>query len=106
MTNNKAMKTVKNKTVLITGAAMGMGKMYAERSVEEGAKVILWDINEKGLKKTAKELKAKGGKVHTFIVDVSDYKDIARAAKQVLEEIGPVDILFNNAGTLPDHPFL
>jgi short-subunit dehydrogenase len=92
------METVKNKKVLITGGAMGMGRLFAEKGVEEGAKVVLWDINEKELKKTVKELKAKGGKIHSYIVDVSDPKDIERGAKQVLDEVGTIDILFNNAG--------
>ena len=51
------MDTVAGKKVLITGAAMGMGKIYAQLAVSEGAAaVVLWDINEVALKETAAEL--------------------------------------------------
>ena len=53
------MKTVEGKRVLITGAGMGMGKMYAELAVgEAAADVILWDVNEAALKQTAEELRS------------------------------------------------
>jgi short-subunit dehydrogenase len=94
----KNMQTVANKTVLITGGAMGIGKLFAEKSVQEGAKVVLWDINQNALKATADELRSKGGQVFYYVVDVSDYKSIEQGAQQVLNEVGTVDVLFNNAG--------
>lgn len=100
------MKTVKNKVVLITGAAMGMGRLYAERGVEEGARVVLWDINSKVLRKTVKELIEKGGNVDSYIVDVSNPEAIDRTAKRVLDEIGVVDVLINNAGIVVGADFV
>ncbi len=94
-----AMKTVAGKRVLITGAAMGMGRMYAERAVAEGASdVILWDINEAALAETVVALEKDGGTVHSYRVDVSDAAAIAAAAEQVRSEVGDPEIVFNNAG--------
>jgi all-trans-retinol dehydrogenase (NAD+) len=95
------MKTVEGKLVLITGAAMGMGRMYAQRAVAEGARaVVLWDINEVALKETVNELQAAGGIVHPFVVDVSSRPKIEKAAAQVRKEVGNPEIVFNNAGVV------
>lgn len=95
------MDTVAGKKLLITGAAMGMGKIYAELAVKEGAAaVVLWDINEAALNATAAELKAKGGKVHAYVVDVSQLDAIMATAAHVKQEVGGIDILFNNAGVV------
>ncbi len=95
------MQNVAGKKVLITGAAMGMGKIYAQLAVQEGAAaVILWDINQAELDKTVAELRAAGGKVHPYLVDVSKLEAITEAAAQVRAEVGNPDILFNNAGVV------
>ncbi|WP_425295943.1 SDR family oxidoreductase [Nocardia cyriacigeorgica] len=93
------LETVAGKKVLVTGAAMGLGKLFAERAVREGAAaVVLWDINEVALKSTAAELTALGGTIHQFVVDVSAPDQISEAAQAVREEVGDIDILVNNAG--------
>jgi all-trans-retinol dehydrogenase (NAD+) len=93
------LSTVGGKKVLITGAAMGMGRIYAQLAVAEGAQaVVLWDINPAELEKTAIELKAKGGKVHAYTVDVSKLEEIQQAARRVRQDVGDPDIVFNNAG--------
>lgn len=93
--------TVSGKKVLITGAAMGMGKLYAGYAVREGAgAVILWDINEVELQKTTEELRAFGGQVHPYVVDVSSLDAIIDAADKVKSEVGNPDIVINNAGVI------
>ncbi|WP_438823343.1 SDR family oxidoreductase [Nocardia cyriacigeorgica] len=93
------LETVAGKNVLVTGAAMGLGKLFAERAVREGAAaVVLWDINEVALKSTAAELTALGGTIHHVVVDVSAPDQISEAAQAVREEVGDIDILVNNAG--------
>ncbi len=93
------MENVAGKKVLITGAAMGMGKIYAQLAVaEEASAVILWDINQPALDATVKELMDKGGNVHAYIVDVSKMEAIQDAAAKVRKEVGDPDIVFNNAG--------
>jgi NAD(P)-dependent dehydrogenase (short-subunit alcohol dehydrogenase family) len=92
-------KNVAGRRVLITGGAMGMGKIYARIAVEEGAAaVVLWDVNGQKLEETAEELRALGGTVHHFVVDVAD-KDVVRAtAGQVTAEVGVPHIVISNAG--------
>jgi len=93
------MKTVVDKTVLITGAAMGLGRLFAHKAVgDKAAAIVLWDINEHALKDTAAELEAAGGTVRSYVVDISCAEAVAAAAAQVRAEAGTVEILFNNAG--------
>lgn len=93
------MKSVAGKRVLVTGAAMGMGRLYAQLAVSEGAEaVILWDVNEKALKETAEELRAQGGHVHEYVVDVSDRAAIEAAAATVRTVVGDPHVVINNAG--------
>ena len=87
---------------LITGAAMGMGRLYAERAVAEGASaVVLWDVNKKALDQTARELAATapaGVAVDGMVVDLSKREAIEKAAARVIASYGGVDVLINNAG--------
>ncbi|MEV0545984.1 SDR family NAD(P)-dependent oxidoreductase [Nocardia salmonicida] len=93
------LETVAGKRVLITGAAMGLGKLFAEKAVAEGADaVVLWDVNELALRETAAQLTAAGGKVHHYVVDVSSQDSIREAGEAVRKEVGGIDILVNNAG--------
>lgn len=93
------MDSVSGKKVLITGAAMGMGMLYAQLAVGEGAAaVVLWDINQAELDKTVAELKSRGGNVHAYGVDVSKLEAIQQAAEQVRRDVGNPDVVFNNAG--------
>ena len=86
------------KTMLVTGGNKGMGKLFCERGVAEGAKIIIWATNEQTMKETAEELTRRGGEVYTYKVDLSDRSAIEKAARNVLEKHGTVDILINNAG--------
>ena len=100
------MSTFSGKKVLITGGAMGLGKLMARRAIQEGAdRVILWDLNTTALEATATELCDIGGKVDTRVVNVADVKAIKVAATETIAELGAVDILFNNAGIVVGKPF-
>lgn len=92
------MYSIAGKTMLVTGGSRGMGKLFCEHGVAEGAKIIIWATNEQTMKETAEELTRRGGEVYTYKVDVSDRKAIEEAAENVLKEHGTVDILINNAG--------
>jgi short-subunit dehydrogenase len=94
------MDTVAGKRVLITGAAMGLGKSFAQRAVrEQAADVVLWDVNETALKETAAELSSGSvSRVHHYVVDVSDQQSIVEAGAAVRSEVGDIDVLVNNAG--------
>lgn len=96
---NATIESLSNATVLITGAAMGMGKMYAHLAVQDhAAHVILWDINAESLAAAVAELGGKGSVIHSYVVDVSKLEDIEAAAEKVRTEVGTPDILINNAG--------
>jgi len=83
------MESVKGMNVLVTGAAMGLGKLFATRAVEEGAAaVVLWDANSAALEETAAELEAAGGTVHHETVDVTSEDRVAQAAERVRDEVG------------------
>lgn len=84
--------------VLVTGAAMGLGKLFAAKALAEQARVVLWDVNEAALADTAAELTAAGGNVQHYVVDVSSAEAITAAAALVRRDVGDVDIVFNNAG--------
>jgi len=92
------MYSITGKTMLVTGGNRGMGKLFCERGVAEGAKIIIWATNEQTMKETAEELTRHGGEVYTYKVDVSDRKAIEIAVENVLKEHGTVDILINNSG--------
>lgn len=93
------MQSVKGANVLVTGAAMGLGKLFATQAVKEGAAaVVLWDANETALKETAAELEAAGGTVHYETVDVTSQDVVAEAAERTRANVGTIHVLFNNAG--------
>lgn len=87
---------------LITGAAMGMGRLYAERAVAEGASVVvLWDVNKKALEQTEREIATNapvGVVVDGMVVDLAKREAIEKAAASVIAKHGGVDVLINNAG--------
>lgn len=92
------MNRYKDKLVLITGAAGGMGQAFAQRFSNEGARLILTDVNEAGLEKVAAPLREKGVEcfIHTF--DLSSETEIKQFAADVQAKHGALDILINNAG--------
>jgi NAD(P)-dependent dehydrogenase (short-subunit alcohol dehydrogenase family) len=91
------MQRVKNKTVLITGGATGIGRAAAKAFLEEGAKVAITDIDKEKGQKTADEL-SKDGKVKFYYHDVSQEGDWKKVLKQVQSDFGPINVLVNNAG--------
>ena len=83
---------LKDKTILITGAASGLGKAWSKKFFEEGARVFACDINEEGLT----ELKDLG--IDTQVVDVSSAAHVQSFIESAITETGKIDVLFNNAG--------
>jgi len=95
------MKSVMGKTVLITGAAMGMGRLFAERAIaERAAAVILWDVAAEALAATTKELGKGDVEVTSDVVDVRSLEAIRAAGERVRGDHGDVEVLFNNAGVV------
>ncbi|KAM6282848.1 epidermal retinol dehydrogenase 2-like isoform 1-T1 [Porphyrio hochstetteri] len=100
-------KSVSGEIVLITGAGSGIGRLLSVKFAELGAIVVLWDINQEGLKETSRLAKENGAeRVHCYICDCSKRQDIYRVADQVKKEVGDVSILVNNAGIVTGKRFL
>jgi len=100
------MKKLEHKIALITGGAAGIGYATAERFLEEGATVIIWDINEEAGAKAIESLNAPKGRSAFQKVDVSDYEAVKSAVDSIIAEFGSVDILVNNAGITMDRTLL
>lgn len=88
---------LKDKVAIITGASRGLGKAFAERFIEEGARLLLTTTSMERAGETVKELKAKGGEVAVIQADISIESDTQKIAEAVKKEYGRVDILVNNA---------
>ncbi|MBP6684713.1 MAG: SDR family NAD(P)-dependent oxidoreductase [Leucobacter sp.] len=105
-TKSNPQSVIPGATVLITGAARGMGELYARRAAREGARAIaLWDMDAERAEALAAELSRGAGKrggpgpdVRAFIVDVSDREAVRDAAERTRSELGEPDIVVNNAG--------
>lgn len=108
MTRNRTEQPVmRGATVLITGAARGMGELYARRAAKEGAAAIaLWDVDQDRAEALAAELGSgpatvrgrTAPKVRAIVVDVSDREAVRAAVQRTRDELGDPDVLINNAG--------
>ena len=93
------MTQLKNKIVLISGGASGIGKIMSRLSLERGAEVVIWDVNKINTHKTISEFECLG-KITFYLVDISNLAQIHVAAKKVLDNHGNIDVLINNAGVV------
>ena len=91
-------RSVAGRVVIVTGAASGMGRAVAELFAAEGAHVAACDRNHEGVAAVAGEIAASGAVAHAFPLDVADQAAIHRVVGEVVERLGPVGILVNNAG--------
>lgn len=94
------MGSLDNKTVLITGAASGLGRATAVLAATEGAKLALVDLDEEGLAETRALVAAarKNAEVFTTVADVSDEQAVKAYVKKTVDTYGTIDGFFNNAG--------
>lgn len=100
------MKSVAGKNVLVTGAAMGMGRLFAERAVAEHARsVVLWDVNEAALNETLATMETGSSAVSGYIVDLGDPEQVRVTAEAVLADLGEIHVLINNAGVVRGNKF-
>jgi 3-oxoacyl-[acyl-carrier protein] reductase len=88
---------LKDKVAIITGGGRGLGKAFALRYAEEGAKLLLPDISLERAEETVKEIKSKGGEAAAILTDISDEEATREMAQEVIKLYGKVDILVNNA---------
>lgn len=92
------MRGLSGKSVIVTGAANGIGRAIARRFAEEGCAVGIFDLDETGALGCAGEIQAAGGHSHVELVDITDYAAVERAVQSFESARGPTDVLVNNAG--------
>src|SRR5271165_3654386 len=91
-------RSVKGLTVLVTGAASGMGRATAHVFADEGAKVAVTDFDGEGASKVASEITGRGGVAKAWTLDVADRDAIETVVADVAAQFGTLDIIVNNAG--------
>jgi len=91
-------RSVEGKVVLITGAASGMGRATAFLFADEGAKVAVTDLGAERVAAVVDRIRAAGGTAHGVVLDVTDADAIDAAVAEIRAELGPIDIVINNAG--------
>nr|XP_012629515.1 17-beta-hydroxysteroid dehydrogenase 13 [Microcebus murinus] len=93
-------KSVAGEIVLITGAGHGIGRLTAHEFAKRQSRLVLWDINKRGVEETAAQCRKLGATVHAFVVDCSNREAIYSSVNQVKKEVGDVTIVVNNAGAI------
>jgi 3-oxoacyl-[acyl-carrier protein] reductase len=96
---------LKNKVAIVTGGANGIGEAYSTGIAQEGASVVIADLDEKRGKEIVDEIEKSGGKALFVRTDVSKKQDAERMVQAAINQFGSIDILVNNAGILYTAPF-
>jgi NADP-dependent 3-hydroxy acid dehydrogenase YdfG len=99
----KQVKSVAGMVVAITGGARGIGKCTAQSLIRRGARVAIGDLHAELAEETAAEL---GGNCVAFELDVTDRESFSRFLDSAESELGPIDVVINNAGIMPIGPFI
>lgn len=97
---------LKNQIALITGSARGIGKEIARAFAQQGASVIISDINAEMAQATAAEFQAAGFSADSFACNVTDLKSVEEMVNKILDKHKSIDILVNNAGITRDNLLL
>ena len=92
----------KNKVVVITGGASGIGKAAVEKFSREGAAVAIWDVNQVQGKELELILLTEGFVARFIKVNTANFQEVEEATKEVIKQFGKVDVLINNAGITRD----
>lgn len=96
------MTSTSPRTVLITGAARGIGQATALRFAASGCRLALCDLQAEWLEETATLAREAGGRVECYGVDVSDLSAVQQTVDQIVQDFGRIDVLVNNAGITRD----
>ena len=93
---------LKDKVAIVTGSGRGIGEGIVLRFAEEGAKIIVNDVNEEDAKNVVDQVKAKGGQAVAVTGSVSDRATVQKMVDTAVKEFGTLDIIVNNAGITRD----
>ncbi|MFI1732321.1 SDR family NAD(P)-dependent oxidoreductase [Streptomyces acidicola] len=91
---------LQDRSVVVTGAGGGIGRAAALRFAEEGAKVLVADLNPEGAQETVKSIESAGGTALAVIGDLSDQTVVDTVVERAVEAFGGLDVLVNNAGVM------
>ena len=100
-------KRLDGTVVIVTGGASGLGRLYCENLVREGARVVVADLDEQGAESFARAVNEEREATHAVAVggDVTSERDAERIAEAAIDTFQRIDVLINNAGTYPHVPF-
>jgi len=96
------MKVLENKVCIITGAASGIGWVTAQKFANEGATIVIWDVQKEKGESAVAELMASGAKASFQLVNTASFEATEQAAKEVFDTYGKIDVIINNAGITRD----
>ena len=96
--------SLEGKIALVTGASYGIGFALASAFAEAGAKIVFNDINQDFVNKGLAAYKEKGIEAHGYVCDVTDEEQVNAMVAQIEQEVGPINILVNNAGIIKRIP--
>src|SRR6201998_2377621 len=100
------MELIKDKVVIVTGAAAGIGAGVAKLFSEGGAHVFLADLDGPGVKNVPAALQEAGGSAIGFEANAGSRDAMAKVVEDAMTRFGRIDVLINNAGVYPRQPFL
>lgn len=92
---------IDGKSIIVTGAANGFGRLISLKASRLGAKVTCADINEQGLTDAVSEINAQQGVAQAFSANVTNLAEMQALAAKTVEAYGAIDVIINNAGTMP-----
>ena len=101
----KDLFSLQGKRILITGAGQGIGFVMAQGLAQYGAEIIINDISASRADDAVMKLRDEGAIAHSAVFNVTDADAVENAIAKIEEEIGAIDVLFNNAGIQRRHPF-
>jgi len=90
--------SLQGRVALITGSAQGLGNTMARGLMEAGARIVLSDVSQAALDRAVEAFRAEGREVPAYRFDITDEPGVAAAVDAIEREVGPIDILINNAG--------
>lgn len=92
---------ISGKVIVVTGAASGFGRLVCEKAAALGAHVVGGDVDADGLDRVRNDIESAGGKAATMVSDVTRLSDLQALAALAVERFGRIDVMVNNAGTMP-----